>query len=191
MYTLTTEEVDLLTKNPDPKIAAVALKLKESEEKGEFIPRTRLQKELELKKSLEDKLKEIEDNKKKEEEEKAKKNGEFETLLKTRDEELAQNKIQLEEEKKMADNYRAYHRAVIEDVKKQLNDKWNDEFEKLSLDALLKLPGVTAPKVGVDVGNSKSKSDDKEFFTKDEVQKMSKQEVTANLEKINKSMATW
>jgi hypothetical protein len=151
-FTLTNEQVNLLENNTDPAVAAVAKKLKEAVEKGEFIPKSRLNEELEQKKTLSEKLNAIETAKKLEEEDKAIKNGEINKILKTREDELITTKAQLESEKKYADAYRAYHDATMKAVKEQLGDKWSDEFSNLSMDALSKLPGVMLPKLGVDNG---------------------------------------
>lgn len=196
MFTLSKEEVEFLLTNPDSKIAAVAQKLKEAESRGEFIPKPRFQKELEERKALEDRLKAIEEKEKAAAEEKARKDGELDKILAQEREALAAEKAekealakQLEEEKSIADSFRAYRKTVVDAVKKQLGNKWLPEFENFSLESLQKIPGVTLPKIGVD--GSKPAIPEGEFYTKDQVEKMSKAEIQANLEKVKKSMEKW
>jgi hypothetical protein len=149
MYTLTNEEVELLLKNPDPKVAAAALKLKESEEKGEFIPKSRLNDVSTSKKELEIKLKAIEDARKKEEEEKAKADGKLGELLKAREDEVLKLKSDYNTAKADADAYHKYQASILEEAKKVMGDKWDDNFAKLPLDTVVKLAGVSSKSPGM------------------------------------------
>ena len=192
MYGLTQEEVDLLLKNPDPKIAAAALKLKELEEKGEFIPKSRLSSEIQDRKRLEDQLKTYLEKekaeteaKKKAEEDEAKKRGEFEKLLEAQKAETVRVQALVDAEKKDADAYRGYRKTAMEEAKKQLGPKWSPEFENLSIEALLKLPGIE--KIGVFHEKQQIQPDD--IYTMDELKAMSQEQVSANLEKVNRSLS--
>jgi integrase len=187
MFTLTQEEITLL--NSDPKFAAVALKLKEAEEKGEFVPKSRFNDELKLKKELETRLAEIEKVKKLEEEDKARKAGELDKLLEAEKKAFVELEAKFEAEKKEADLYRSYRVAALVEAKKQLKDNWLPEYESFSLESLGKLPGVTIQKVGIDTGKHPPPPPD--TFTREQVSKMTQAEVNENLEKINKSMVTW
>ena len=148
MFTLTKEEVELLMKSSDPAVVAATKKLIEAEEKGEFIPKSRLQKELDANKAIATKLAEYESAQKLAEEEKAKKNGELDKILKLREDELSASKLALEAEKKEADQFRAFRKTAIEAVKKQMGEKWLPEYENFSIESLSKIAGQTVPIIG-------------------------------------------
>jgi hypothetical protein len=188
MYTLTNEEVELLLKNPDPKVAAAALKLKESEEKGEFIPKSRLNDVSKTKKELEDELKVIKDGQKKAEEEKAKADGKLGELLKAREDEVVKLKLDFETAKADADAYHKYQTSVIEEAKKVMGEKWDDNFAKLPLDTVVKLAGVSMKSPGMG-GTPPPSQNINNLYTMDEIKGMTQEEVNTNLEKVNKSLA--
>lgn len=150
MYTLPKEEVDLLINNPDPKVAAAALKLKQSEEKGEFVPRSRVNDLTQEKTALETKLKEIEDERKKAEEDKLRQSGEIGKLLDAEKASKLALQKQFDEEKKIADAHRAYRQSVVESVKAKLGDKWLPEYDSFSLESLSKIAEANNMKIGVD-----------------------------------------
>jgi outer membrane translocation and assembly module TamA len=186
MFTLTKEEVEKLSTSSDPAIAAVAQKLKKAEEDGEFVPKSRMAELNQAKKEMEAQLKIVEDAKKKAAEDEARKNGELDKLLAA--EKLARETAEatLAAEKKEADQYRAYRKSAVEEVKKQMGDKWLPEFETFSLESLAKLPGATLPKIGVETGQQSHEST---FYTRAQIEGMSQQEVQANLKKVNESLA--
>lgn len=186
MFTLNQEEDELLLKNADPKIAAVALKLKKAEDDAEFIPRTRLAKEISEKKELDEKLKVIEATKKADEEKRLKEIEDLNNLLKTREGELNETKTKFDEEKKVADSHRNYHKSVVESLKKNLGDDFLPEYENFSLDSLHKI--ANSKKVDVDNGKG-SQHTTSDLYTREQLNNMSQAEMQANLDKVNRSVA--
>jgi chromosome segregation ATPase len=96
----------------------------------------------------------------------------------------------LEASQKKAQEWDAFQKTRREQLKTELGDKWDDTFDTLSLEGLEKLKGklvVADPLKGARGGNSGGG----EFYTMDEIKKMSKVEMAANLEKVNKSVAHW
>jgi hypothetical protein len=70
-----------------------------------------------------------------------------------------------------------------------MGDKWLSEYESFSIESLSKVAGVTVPLLGVI--NAAPKPQESDVFTREEVKAMSQEQVSANLAKVNKSMATW
>ena len=138
---------------------------------------------------LEKKLKAFEEVKKTEEEKKALEEGKYKELLEAQKKDAEALKLQLEAEKKEADAYRDYRKLVVEKVKEKLGDKWLPEYESFSLESLSKVAGSNVQLLGVDT--TPPSLPPKEFYTKEEVSRMTQAEVNVNLEKVNKSMATW
>ena len=63
------------------------------------------------------------------------------TEINQRDTELAKTKKELEDEKKIADQHRAYHKSIVDQIKKNMGDKWLPEYETFSLESLGKIAG--------------------------------------------------
>jgi ubiquinone biosynthesis protein Coq4 len=159
MFTLTEEEKKALLNHSDAAVVAATKKLIAAEESGEFVPKSRLADVLKDKKIAEDALAKLEADRKKKEEDALRASGDLGKLLdaekKAREEDRIaheQTKAQLEIEKKEADQSRAYKKAAVESVKKQMGDKWLPEYETFSLESLAKLPGITLPTIGVETG---------------------------------------
>jgi hypothetical protein len=137
---------------------------------------------------LEQKLKAIEDTQKKAEEEKAKADGKLGELLKAREDEVVKLKLDFETAKADADAYHKYQTSVIEEAKKVMGEKWDDNFAKLPLDTVVKLAGVSMKSPGMG-GTPPPSQNINNLYTMDEIKGMTQEEVNTNLEKVNKSLA--
>jgi hypothetical protein len=149
MYGLTEAEVNAMLTSTDAAVAGAAKKLKAAEEAGEFIPKSRLAKEIQEAKEAQAKLAAIEAAQKTAEDERMRKNGEIEKLLESERTDHAKTKAERDAEKKEADEYRKLRKATIESYKKQLGDKWRDSYETLPLEDLAVIAGQQIPILGV------------------------------------------
>lgn len=89
-----------------------------------------------LNKELSDKLAKIDQDKALEEQKKLADEGKFKELLTAKEKEIETLNQTL---KPKADEYDKFRQDEIEQIKKVLGDKWDDDFEKLSLPALRKM----------------------------------------------------
>jgi hypothetical protein len=196
MFTLTKEEVDLLMNSTDPKIAAAAKKLKEAEEKGEFVPKSRIDHLTTELKKLKDDQQVIADAKKVAEDaaakatlEEAARKGEWQKIIdaekaKTEAEKVAREKVEkeLNDLKPLADQAKKYRDIVIAKVKEKMGDKFLSEYETFSLESLGKLvPEAiigTEKTLGGPVPKTDVKSMDEKSFRELENKVMSGQRVT-------------
>ena len=83
-------------------------------------------------KELQVKLDEIEAKENKSKEDDLKKKGEYEKLL-------SEKESRISELEKKANAFDEYYNSEVESIKTSLGDKWDDDFNKLSLSALKKL----------------------------------------------------
>jgi hypothetical protein len=149
MFGLTEVETNALLNSTDAAVVAATKKLITAEEKGEFVPKSRMNDLSKEVKELTKKLADIDATSKAAEEEKAKQNGEIGKLLEKEKAEKATLTAQLEAEKKDADAHRAFKASTIEKYKTQLGDKWDDSYATLPLEALAKIAGDQIPLLGV------------------------------------------
>lgn len=135
MSFLTPDEISKLEANPE--LAAVAKKLKD----GIFVPKERLDEEIQKKKELNDKLAQIEADRQLVEAERMKKAGEFEKLTEAEKLKNAELVKQLNAEKSIADQHRAYVKAKKAAAKEALKDDWLPEYDSdtFSLESLEKV----------------------------------------------------
>jgi len=190
MFNLTDAEVTALMNSTDPIVAAAAKKLKEAKEKGDFIPKSRLDQEIEKAQEATKKLTEIEEARKKKEQDEALKNGEFQKLLEAEQAAHKADLEKLEQEKKTADQMRAYHKTVLEAAKAKLTKegKWLPEYETFSLESLVKVSEIPNPIIKTADGGGKPP--DSQYYTMEEIKNIPQSDMTGDvLKKVNASLA--
>ena len=155
MFTLTEQETNDLLNSTDPKVAAVALKLKTAEEKGEFVPKSRVNDLSKEVKDLTKKLAEIDATAKAAEEEKLKQSGETGKLLEKEKAEKEKLLAQLEAEKKDADAHRAFRASAVEQIKTKMGGGWRESYASLPLEDLSAMANAEIPLLGVITNQSR------------------------------------
>jgi len=90
-------------------------------------------------KQLEGKIKQMEDTKKAEADAKLLEDGKLQELIDSTKIELAETKSKLEAAESEAEESKTFRGAKIEEYKKKLGDKWQEDYSNLSLIALDKL----------------------------------------------------
>ena len=138
-----------------------------------------------------EKLRLREEADKKAEEDRLKKNGEFEKLLEEEKKAHLKTQQERDEEKKLADELRTLRTNAIESYKKKLGDKWDDSYKTLPLEALAKIAGQEEPIIPTAKGAGKPP--EVNTFTRDEVKahEGDRAWMTANFEKVQRSIPTW
>jgi hypothetical protein len=145
MFTLTEVETNDLLNSTDPKAAAVALKLKAAEEKGEFVPKSRMTDLTKEVKDLTKKLADIDATTKAAEDAKLKAEGDTTKLLEREMAEKETLKAQLEAEKKDADAHRAFRASAVEQIKTKMGDNWRESYASLPLEDLAAMAETEVP----------------------------------------------
>jgi hypothetical protein len=115
--------------------AALGAKL----ETATFIPKERFDEVNTRSKELADQLAKFEADKKQSEDAAALAQGKYKEIAERTAKELADTRTLLETEKKTADEMRAFRKAKTEQIQKDLGDKWQPEYEGLSVASLEKL----------------------------------------------------
>ena len=104
-------------------------------------------------KKLQEEIEKFKSKQTKEEEDKMKQQGELQKLLELKEQELASLKPK-------ADEFERLRTSEIEEAKKTLGDKWDEEYSNLSLVALRKMVSVLSAKAA-DPNLDNGKNDDK------------------------------
>ncbi len=145
MFTLTEQETNALLNSTDPAVAPIAKKLVAAEEKGEFVPKSRMNDLSKEVKELTKKLGDIDAAARAAEDEKARKSGELDKLLEKEKAEKETLKAQLEAEKKDADAHRAFRASAIEQIKTKMGDNWRESYASLPLEDLSAMANAEIP----------------------------------------------
>jgi len=177
MAVLTSEEIKALKDSGNEALAAIALKL----ESSNYVPQDRFNEKNAEAKAAQDALAKIKADAEAVEAERMAKQGEYKALA-----DKAQ--AELEKIKPFADQFNAIRTRKIEELKKSLGDDFLPEYESFSLESLEKVGGKKSAPPPTD-STPPGSVPPKEYYTREEIAKMSQAEVGANLEKVNKSLA--
>ena len=88
---------------------------------------------------LEEELQKMKDAQKAKEEAKLKEDGKLKELIEAKEKELSNFQSEVTTYKTKAEEFEQFKQSKIDDAKKKLGDKWDEDYSKLSLTALDKL----------------------------------------------------